>query len=77
MLFQQWKVVSIELILQGFGCSGYDSLLAIQQSRNEITERLAGSGSGLNDDGTTGGKVLGNRMRHIDLALSFFGTFER
>src|SRR5437016_2550638 len=71
------KIALIELILERLRTGGDDDLAAREQRRNEIGERLAGSGSGFSDQLAPGVDGMCDRFGHGQLlwARAISGKF--
>jgi hypothetical protein len=48
--FKEGEVAEVELVLKGLGTGRYDHALAGAQGGQEIGQRLAGAGAGLDDE---------------------------
>ena len=64
----QGEVLVGQLVLQRLGGGGHDDLFARERSRHEVGERLAGSGTRLDDEIAAAGHGGGDRDGHLDLS---------
>jgi hypothetical protein len=63
----QRQIALVQLVLQRLGAGGYDDLAAIQQRRDEIGKRLAGSRAGFGYQLPAHGDGARDGLRHLEL----------
>ncbi len=73
-LDQPGDVALDELVLQGEGRGRDDHPPVVQQGRDEVTERLAGAGAGLDEQVLLAFERVGHRLGHRHLARPFLAS---
>ena len=69
-LDQPGEVALDELVLQGEGRGGDDDALVVEHRRDEVAQRLAGAGAGLDEEVAALLHRLGDLGRHLHLAVA-------
>jgi hypothetical protein len=73
-LDQPRQVALDELVLQGEGRGGDDDALVVEHRRDEVAQRLAGAGAGLDEEVAALLHRLGDLGRHLDLAVALLAS---
>ena len=66
--FQEGHIAKVELILQSLGAGGDDDALAGAQGGQQVSQRLAGAGAGLDDQMAAFGEGALDGFGHLQLA---------
>ncbi len=70
VLLQKGDVLEVELLLQILGAGGDDDAFAGKDGRDQVGQRLAGTGAGLDDQVLFLGQRGFHGLRHLKLALA-------
>ena len=76
MLREERQILRRQLVLQRLGRRGDDDRRPGLDRRYEVGQGLAGAGSRLDDEVTTGADRIGDTFRHLDLTEPGLGARE-